>query len=92
MHTTVILHIASSAQQLPSSPHAGLHAAQLLVGLVEDFQLAAAPAPPDTQAPLRVFLLEAAHNRVLRHQRRLLQSPERHRGEKSEGSKGEIDV
>lgn len=37
LYRAVILHIAYIAQQLPSFPHAGLHVAQLFVGLVEDF-------------------------------------------------------
>lgn len=76
-HTAGILHLPTAAQQLPSFPHAGLQAAQLLIGLVEGFQLMAAPAPPDTQAPLHVFLAKAAYNCVLCQQCCLLQDPER---------------
>lgn len=76
-HTNGILHLPTAAQQLPSFPHAGLQAAQLLIGLVEGFQLMAAPAPPDTQAPLHVFLAKAAYNCVLCQQCCLLQDPER---------------
>lgn len=89
LHRALILHLAVAAQQLPSFPHVGLEAAQLLVGLVEDFQLGAAPGPPDAQAPLHVFPLKAAHNRVLCHQRCFLQGPER-KGEKRERLKNEI--
>lgn len=66
-YRAVILHFSTVTQQLPSFPHAGLRAAQLLIGLVEDFQLVAAPAPPDTQAPLHVFLTKATYNCVFCH-------------------------
>lgn len=82
-YRAVILQPAAAAQQLPSFPHAGLQAAQLFVGLEEDFQLVVAPAPPDTQAPLHVFLMKATHNCVLCHQCCLLQDP----GRKKEGEK-----
>lgn len=67
LYRAVILHLAFTAQQLPSFPHAGLHVAQLFVGLVEDFQLVATPAPPDTQAPLHIFLMKATYNCVFCH-------------------------
>lgn len=67
LYRAVILHFSTVTQQLPSFPHAGLRAAQLLIGLVEDFQLVAAPAPPDTQAPLHVFLTKATYNCVFCH-------------------------
>lgn len=67
LYRAVILHFSTVTQQLPSFPHAGLRAAQLLIGLVEDFQFVAAPAPPDTQAPLHVFLTKATYNCVFCH-------------------------
>lgn len=66
-YRAVILHLADAAQRLPSFPQAGLQTAELLVRLVEDFELSAAPAPPDTQAPLHVFLMKATYNCVLCH-------------------------
>lgn len=61
---------------LPSVSQADLQAAELLVGVEEELQLTAAPGPPDHQGPLRVLPLETTNNRVLRHQRRRLQSPD----------------
>lgn len=55
------------SQELPSLPHAILQPAQLLIGLVENVKLPGAPAPPDSQAPLQLFVLKAAHNCVLCH-------------------------
>lgn len=60
----------------PLLPHAGLQVAQLLVGLVEQFQLGIAPASPHTQAPLARFPLETTNHRVLGHQCCLLQDSE----------------
>ncbi len=63
--------------QLPPFPQTALQAAELLVSLVEELELTASPAPPDSQAPGHVFFTEAAHNGVLCDERRLRQSPER---------------
>lgn len=55
--------------QLPSFPHVGLQTAKLLIGLVEELELAASPAPPDSQAPGHVFITKATYNSVLCNQR-----------------------
>lgn len=60
---------------LPSLAHAGLQPAQLFVGLVENVKVSGTPAPPDSQAPLRVFVLKAAHNRVLCYESCVHQRP-----------------
>lgn len=67
-------------QELPSLPHASLQSAQLLVGLVENIKLPGAPAPPDSQAPLHVFILKAAHNCVLCYHGRIHEHPAERRG------------
>lgn len=66
-----------SHTQLPPLPQTALQAAELLVPLVEELELTASPALPDSQAPGHVFFTEAAHNGVLCDERRLRQSPER---------------
>lgn len=73
--------------QLPSFPHVSLESTQFLVGLVEDLELMAAPASPDTQAPLHVWLQEATYDRVTRHQSCLLQGPSRKRRTEREDNK-----
>lgn len=74
------MHLAVATKRLLSFPHVGLQVAQLLIALVEDFQLRA-PGPPDTQAPLHVFLLKTTHDRVLCHERCFPQDSERKREE-----------
>ena len=62
-------------QESPPLPHARLQPAQLLVGLVENVKLLRAPAPPDSQAPLQIFILKAAHNCVLCHHGSIRENP-----------------
>lgn len=54
---------------------------------MEDLQLVAAPASPDAQAPLHVWLLKATYDRVVRHQSRLLQDPDGSRRKEREDDK-----
>lgn len=75
-------HTPHTHTQLPSFPHAGLQVAQLLVALVEQLQLAASPAPPDSQAPGHVFVTKAAHNSVLCNQCSFHQRAEKQGGGK----------
>ncbi len=76
-HTQHLSLCSPSHTQLPPLPQTALQAAELLVPLVEELELTASPAPPDSQAPGHVFFTEAAHNGVLCDERRLRQSPER---------------
>lgn len=66
---------------LPPLPHASFKPSQLFVGLVENVKVSGTPAPPDSQAPLGVFILKAAHNRILCYQSSIHQRPGEGRAE-----------
>lgn len=68
-------------QALPPFSHAGFKPSQLFVGLVENVKVSGAPAPPDSQAPLHVFVLKAAHNCVLCYESSIHQRPGKGRTE-----------
>lgn len=68
-------------QALPSFSHAGFKPSQLFVGLVENVKVSGTPAPPDSQAPLHVFILKAAHNCVLCYESSIHQRPGKRRTE-----------
>lgn len=73
-------------QALPPFPHAGFEPSQLFVGLVEDVKVSGAPAPPDSQAPRRGFVLEAAHDCVLCYESSIHQRPAKGRTERRRAS------
>lgn len=68
-------------QALPPLPHASFKPSQLFVGLVENVKVSGTPAPPDSQAPLSVFILKAAHNHVLCYESSIHQRPGEGRAE-----------
>ena len=53
---------------------------RIYFSVVENVKLLHAPAPPDSQAPLQIFILKAAHNCVLCHHGSLRENPAERRG------------